>query len=120
MNSHKNKEIAKIWVAAFNEKKIDALLSLYSEDAEHYSPKLKLRKPETKGLIRGKAALRGWWLDAFERLPDLNYSIVKLTADDEQVFIEYIRHTANEEDLMVGEVLKIENGLIIFSRVYHG
>ena len=120
MNSNKNKDIAKIWVEAFNNKKLDDLLSLYSDKARHYSPKLKLRKPETNGLIEGKAALKDWWEDAFERLPDLNYKIVKLTADEEQVFIEYIRHTANEPDLMVGEVLQIENGSIVFSRVYHG
>jgi hypothetical protein len=120
MNSNKNKDIAKIWVEAFNQKKLDELLSLYHEDARHYSPKLKIRKPETGGLIKGKAALREWWKDAFERLPDLKYEIVKLTADDEQVFIEYIRHTVREEDLRVAEVLQIENELIVFSRVYHG
>jgi hypothetical protein len=34
--------------------------------------------------------------------------------------MEYMRHVKNEEDLRVGEVLQIKNGLIIFSRVYHG
>jgi len=120
MNSNKNKQIAKIWVDCFNKKDLDTLLSLYSEDARHYSPKLKIRKPETEGFIKGKTALRDWWQDAFKRLPDLNYEIIKLTADEEQVFIEYIRHTANEEDMRVAEVLQIENGLIVFSRVYHG
>ncbi len=115
-----NKDIAMQWVENFNKKDLAALLSLYNEDAEHFSPKLKARKPETKGLIKGKAALRNWWQDAFERLPDLHYELVKLTADTEQVFIEYIRQTAGEEDLRVGEVLEIEKGLIIFSRVYHG
>jgi hypothetical protein len=43
-----------------------------------------------------------------------------LTADDEQVFMEYIRHVDGEDNLSVGEVLQIENGLIVFSRVYHG
>ena len=58
--------------------------------------------------------------DAFDRLPTLKYEVIKLTADDEQVFMEYIRHVDGEDDLSVGEVLQIENGLIIFSRVYHG
>ena len=34
--------------------------------------------------------------------------------------MEYIRHVEGDEDLKVGEVLEIKNGLIIFSRVYHG
>ena len=40
-------------------------------------------------------------------------------ADDEQVFMEYIRKTPGEEDLRVGEVLTIKEGKIIASRVYH-
>lgn len=120
MNSIKNKEIATKWFAAFNEHNLENLLSLYDDNAKHYSPKLKIRKPETEGLIRGKQALREWWQDAFDRLPSLQYEVKKLTADEEQVFMEYIRHVDGDEDLSVGEVLQIENGLIVFSRVYHG
>lgn len=120
MNSGKNRQIAIEWIKAFNEKKLEGLLSLYAENAHHYSPKLKLRMPETQGLIQGKDKLRAWWLDAFKRLPDLNYELVQLTADETRVFIEYTRHVKGEEDLSVGEVLEIENGLIIYSRVYHG
>lgn len=120
MNSQNNKEIAIKWFAAFNEHHLENLLSLYDDNAQHYSPKLKIRMPETQGLIKGKQALREWWKDAFDRLPSLQYEVVKLTADDEQVFMEYIRHVDGEEDLSVGEVLQIQNGLIVFSRVYHG
>lgn len=120
MNTHPNKHIALKWFEAFNEHNLEKLLSLYHDQAQHYSPKLKVRLPETKGLIKGKNALRTWWKDAFDRLPELRYEVIKLTADDEQVFMEYIRHVPGEEDLAVGEVLQIENGLIVFSRVYHG
>ena len=120
MSAQNNKQIATNWFEAFNEHNLENLLSLYDDNAQHYSPKLKIRMPETQGLIKGKQALREWWKDAFDRLPSLQYEVIKLTADDEQVFMEYIRHVAGEEDLSVGEVLQIENGLIVFSRVYHG
>jgi limonene-1,2-epoxide hydrolase len=120
MNSHKNKTIAQQWLNAFNTKKLEDLLALYDEKARHYSPKLKQRMPETQGLIEGKNALRAWWQDAFDRLPTLHYKLIKLTADEEQVFIEYIRQVEGEDDLNVGEVLQIENGRIVLSRVYHG
>lgn len=120
MTPEQNKNIALKWFEAFNEHDLEKLLSLYSDTAEHFSPKLKIRMPQTQGLINGKQALREWWQDAFDRLPTLNYEVIKLTADDEQVFMEYIRHVKNEEDLRVGEVLQIKNGLIVFSRVYHG
>ena len=120
MSANTNKQIAIKWFEAFNEHDLEKLLSLYDDNAQHYSPKLKIRIPETAGLIKGKAALRTWWQDAFDRLPTLKYEVIKLTADDEQVFMEYIRYVSGEYDLQVGEVLQIENGLIVFSRVYHG
>lgn len=118
--SASHKAIALRWFAAFNAHDLEALLALYADDAEHYSPKLKVRQPETNGLINGKAALRAWWRDAFDRLPSLRYEVVKLTADDDQVFMEYIRHVQDEADLRVGEVLEIRGGVIVASRVYHG
>lgn len=120
MKAEDNKALAGRWIAAFNNKDLEELLSLYDENAEHFSPKLKLRQPETQGMIVGKPALRQWWQDAFDRLPTLHYRLVKLTADDEQVFMEYIRQVSGEEDLRVGEVLEIKNGKIVASRVYHG
>lgn len=113
------KRIAIDWFEAFNSHNIEKLLALYDDNAEHYSPKLKTLHPETKGCINGKAALRAWWTEAFQRLPQLHYEILQLTADKQQVFMEYIRHTPNEADLRVGEVLVIRNGKIIASRVYH-
>lgn len=115
-----SKDIATRWFAAFNAHDLEQLLALYAEDAEHFSPKLKIRHPETQGLIRGKSALRAWWRDAFDRLPSLRYEVVRLTADDDRVFMEYIRHVEGEEDLRVGEVLEARDGAIVASRVYHG
>ncbi len=115
-----NKAIAQRWFDAFNAHDLDALLALYADDAAHFSPKLKVRQPETNGLITGKAALRVWWREAFDRLPTLHYEVLKLTADEEQVFMEYIRCVAGEPDLRVGEVLEVRDGSIVASRVYHG
>jgi ketosteroid isomerase-like protein len=114
-----NRAIALAWFEAFNAHDLERLLALYHDDAEHYSPKLKLRKPETNGFIKGKSALRSWWRDSFDRLPSLKYEVVSLTANDERVFMEYIRHVEGEDDLQVGEVLEITADKIRASRVYH-
>ena len=114
-----NYSIAKKWLAAFNEHNLETLLSLYDENAEHFSPKIKLRNPESKGKIKGKDALRIWWKDAFERIPELTYQENTITASDDRVFMEYTRIAHGEENLNVAEVLEIKNGLIIASRVYH-
>lgn len=111
--------IANQWFVAFNEQNLDKLLDLYHDQAEHYSPKLKARHPETNGLIKGKPALHSWWKDTFERLPTLRYKVIRLTPYENRVFMEYIRQVTGEEDLYVGEMLEVENGLIIASAVFH-
>ncbi len=120
MSYVQNKIIALAWFNAFNKHDLDELLKLYSEKAEHYSPKLATRQPETKGLIKGKNALQTWWKDAFDRLPSLQYTCTSLTANEERVFMEYIRKVNGEPDMLVAEVLEIQDGIIIASRVYHG
>ncbi|MBP8822350.1 MAG: GNAT family N-acetyltransferase [Flavobacteriales bacterium] len=118
--ARRNEAVAGRWFAAFNAHHLEALLALYADDARHFSPKLQARKPETGGWVQGKAALRDWWRDAFDRLPSLRYEPLNLIADGQAVFMEYIRHVEGEADLRVGEVLEIGNGLINASRVYHG
>ena len=113
-------QIAIKWFDAFNTKNLEKLLELYDDEAQHFSPKLKIRQPETNGLIIGKEAMRVWWQDAFDRLPTLHYKVTSLTANTDRVFMEYIRQVAGEEDMLVAEVLEIKDGKIVFSRVYHG
>lgn len=114
-----NKEIALQWFAAFNLHDLEMLLELYDDNAVHYSPKLKIKQPQTGGHIEGKQALRQWWKDAFERLPDLQYEIIQIITEGDIVFMEYIRKTNGETHTRVGETLQLKNGKIIASRVYH-
>lgn len=120
MTAFENEKIALKWFEAFNTHQLENLLALYADDAQHFSPKLKIRRPETNGLVVGKEALRAWWQDAFERLPSLHYEVTTLTANLERVFMEYVRKVDGEENMLVAEVLQVKNGLIIASRVYHG
>ena len=120
MTPEKNLSIAHLWFEAFNAHNLEKLLSLYDDEAQHYSPKLKLRQPETNGLVSGKDALRSWWKDSFDRLPTLHYKVTSLTSNSDRVFMEYTRTVANEEALLVAEILEVRDGKIIASRVYHG
>ena len=120
MTPEKNLSIAHLWFEAFNAHNLEKLLSLYDDEAQHYSPKLKVRLPETKGLVIGKDALRAWWKDSFDRLPTLHYKVTSLTSNSDRVFMEYIRTVDNEEEMLVAEILEVRDGKIIASRVYHG
>lgn len=116
---NENITVLQTWFEGFNSKNLELLLSLYSDHAQHFSPKLKIRQPETNGLIKGKEQLRAWWKDAFERLPELHYQPNYSIADDNSVFVEYVRTVPGEDEMIVGEVLFFENGLIVKSKVFH-
>lgn len=114
-------DIARRWLACFEAKDAGALVALYAEDARHTSPKLRVLRPESGGSIIGRAALREWWADAFRRLPELRYVQRSITAEENRVFIEYLRFSPGEPDLPVAEALEVgPDGLIQASRVYHG
>ena len=120
MNPQEIMSIAYKWFDAFNNHNLEQLLSLYDDQAQHFSPKLKIRKPETNGLVIGKEAMREWWKDAFDRLPTLHYKVNSLTANSDRVFMEYVRTVEGEPEMLVAEVLDIREGKITQSRVYHG
>ncbi|MBC7525206.1 MAG: nuclear transport factor 2 family protein [Flavobacterium sp.] len=119
MTSEKNLSIAHAWFEAFNSHNLDKLLSLYDDEASHYSPKLKVAHPETNGFIEGKLALQNWWKEAFTNLPTLQYKVSSLTANTDRVFMEYDRIVENQSTMQIAEVLYIRDGKIMASRVYH-
>jgi len=120
MSSENLQSIAYKWFAAFNNHELEQLLSLYDDDAQHFSPKLKILKPATNGYISGKQELREWWRDAFDRLPTLHYKVTSLTANSDRIFMEYSRTVEGEATMLIAEVLEIKENKIIASRVYHG
>lgn len=120
MAASDNLRIARAWVSAFNAYDVDALVALYAEHATHTSPKIRALHPDTGGKLVGRAALAAWWRAANARLPGLRYEVTALTASDERVFVEYLRHAPGEPPMPVAEVFDVEGGLIVASRVYHG
>lgn len=125
--------LAREWLAAFNAADLERLLALYADDAVHLSPKLRDRRPETGGLVRGRPALRDWWADAFARLPGLRYAERTITAmgtamgtatgttdGSGRIVLEYDRTVPGEAPLAVAELFVVRAGLIVESRVFHG
>ncbi len=116
----RNEAIGRAWIDAFNAYDVDALVALYAEDATHTSPRIRALHPETGGLLRGRAALAKWWREANVRLPGLRYEVSTLTANDDRVFIEYVRHAPEGPPSPVAEVFEVRDGRIVASRVYPG
>ncbi len=113
-------EIVSQWLDAFNRGDADAMVELYADEAIHSSPKLRIADPASGGRLAGKAALRRWWSDAFNRQPPMRYELVTMIEGDDVVAIEYLRHRAGEATTQVAEVFQIHEGKIVRSNVYHG
>ena len=112
------RRIAYEWLAAFNEKNIENLLNLYAPDAVHYSPRLRKLKPDTKGKIQGREAMRDWWGGAFQRMPRLSYLPMGVETRGDEAILTYERRTDDNSPVsVVQESLKIKDGKIGESRV---
>jgi ketosteroid isomerase-like protein len=120
MSAADNLHIARAWLDSFNKYDVDALVALYADDATHTSPKIRALHPNTGGKLIGRAALAKWWRESNARLPGLRYELIAATANDDRVFIEYVRHSPSDPPIPVAEVFDVRDGKIIASRVYHG
>lgn len=120
MSAARYEALAQEWIRCFNAHDVKALVALYDEHCRHTSPKLRVTRPESGGMIHGHAALETWWNEALKRLPTLRYELLTVTANEKRAFVEYLRHVVGEEPMPVAEVFEIENGRIVASRVYHG
>jgi ketosteroid isomerase-like protein len=118
--AHPHEAIALAWLDAFNAGDVTKLVALYAEDCTHTSPKIRALHPETGGKLLGRAALTTWWTDAMKRLPGLRYEKTAVTANEERVFLEYVRHAPDGPPMPVAEVFDVRGGKIVASRVYHG
>jgi len=73
------KEHVKKWVNAWNNHDLNTVLSLYSEDVEFSSPKIKVVFPGRKlSKVTSKSELEEYWAKALKNYPNL-YFIPKQT-----------------------------------------
>ncbi len=119
-NTLDNVRLARSWLAAFNARDVEALIALYEGDATHTSPKIRALHPDTGGKLVGRDAIAAWWSGAIARTPGLRYEELTITANDDRVVLEYVRHATGEAPLPVAEIFDVRGGLVVASRVFHG
>lgn len=102
------------WLSAFNERRLDDLLALFTENAVHVSPKL------PKRVLHGKPALRAWWQESMQQLPGLRYEKQALTVRGDRAILEYVRKNPGDAELVVAQVFVRRGALLGASQVFHG
>ena len=96
------------WVGAWNDHDVEAVLAHFHEDVVFSSPVAARLLPESGGLIRGKPALRDYWVTALSILPDLHFEVVGVYGGESVVVINY----RNQAGGLVNEVLMFDGDLI--------
>lgn len=104
------------WVAAWNRRDLDAVLTLYADDCVMASPNIAGHGLDLSGVLHGKVALRAYWRVALDRQPDLRFELIDVYASPDSVVVRY-RNQAGRE---VCEFLRFNPvGLIVQGAANH-
>lgn len=106
--------LAQAWLAAFNARCLEDILSLYADQAVHMTPR-------SHTPMVGKDAMRQWWQEAFTRLPNLRYRFQRTTQEGNRVYLEYLRETPVEPTQLISELFELDAaGKVCYSHVFIG
>lgn len=100
---------ADAWVRSWNAHDVEAVLTHFHDDVVFSSPVAARLLPDTGGVVRGKPALRDYWVAALRTLPDLRFEVVDVYRGESVLVINY----RNQAGALVNEVLVFDGGLIV-------
>ena len=90
MLSHQQANVfADHWIAAWNARDLEMILSHYTDDFEMSSPVIIDTMGEPSGTLKGKDAIRVYWSKALARYPDLHFEKLHVLVGATTVTIIY-------------------------------
>jgi ketosteroid isomerase-like protein len=103
------------WIASWNRRDVDAVLTHYADDVVFTSPTALRFAPESAGTVRGKDALRSYWTRALGGNPDLRFELIGVYAGIDTIALHY----RNQVGGLVNEVLTFRDGLVVTGHATH-
>jgi predicted ester cyclase len=85
------REFAQDWVDAWNSHDLQRILSHYDDEVLLVSP-VALKLLSGDGTVRGKAALRQYFLRGLEAFPDLRFDLIDALWGTETIVVYYINN----------------------------
>jgi ketosteroid isomerase-like protein len=82
-------ELARRWIAAWNSRDLEHVLTLYDDDAEMVSPVIIRLGINENGRLKGKDRLRAYWSTALQGHPDLRFKLLDVFASPDSVVVRY-------------------------------
>jgi ketosteroid isomerase-like protein len=80
------------WIALWNARDLDAILSHYTEDIVFHSPRIAVVMGEPVDFVSGKPALRHYWAQALARSKDLHFDFERAYLGSDSLTIAYRNH----------------------------
>ena len=100
------------WIAAWNTRDLAQVLPHYAEDIVFRSPVAARVRPDTGGVVVGKAALTDYWRAALAGVPDLHFTLEETFATVDGLTILY----RNQRGGRVAETVVLNaEGLVVSS-----
>ena len=109
------KEHVERWINAWNDGDLETVLSMFADNIEFYSPKIKVITPEfNSGKVNNKQDLKHYWATALEKITSLHFTpkeyyikentlVLEYTAtfDEKSMFLSMEKFVFNEDNLIV-------------------
>lgn len=110
------------WLSAWNKHDLISVLSMYSDDIEFSSPKIKVVFPERgSSKVTNKKDLEEYWTRALEKYPKLNFELKEsIFYSSHTYLVEYYALLDQNTKTSVIEKFVMQDGLIIKSSAYYG
>lgn len=83
---------AREWVAAWNDRDLDQILSHYADTVTFHSPRIALVTGEDTPSLSGKTALKAYWSEALKRAPNLYFELARVFISSDALVISYTNH----------------------------
>ena len=116
------KEHVEKWITAWNNHDLKTLLSMYSEDIQFSSPKIRAVLPgRNSSKLNNKKELEEYWSLALkEKYPNLRFESKDLIVHNNIIILEYYASLNTVDRTLVIEKFEFENNKIIKSSVFYG
>ena len=93
------------WIAAWNSRDLEQVLTLYADDCEMTSDKIQALGFDSSGTLRGKAKTRMYWGKALQQLaPNLHVELIDTYVSPDSLVVFY----QNENGVKICEYLRLD------------
>lgn len=109
---------AESWIADWNRKDVEAVLSHFSDDAVFTSPRAKAIVGSPR--VEGKAKLKEYWTRAVQKIQAIHFALDYVIQNDHHMAIVYTAEVDGKRIRAVEFLTFGANGLIREGEVMHG